>query len=142
MQKAQELSETIRYAGFRATRPRIAVLSFLKKTKFPIDIQAIAKGIGREKVDQVTVYRILEAFKKAGIVVQVDFQHGRAYYELKDETHDHHHVVCTSCEKIEDFTGCDFDALAGKAMKQTKGFAKITDHSFELFGLCNACAKA
>jgi Fe2+ or Zn2+ uptake regulation protein len=29
--------------------------------------------------------------------------------------------------------------LADKALSQTRGFAKITNHSLELYGLCNAC---
>jgi Fur family ferric uptake transcriptional regulator len=136
-----ELANIIRNAGFRATKPRLLVLSFLQKVEYPADIKEIIAGVGRKNVDQVTVYRILDAFKKAGVVVQVDFQHGRAYYELKDAKHDHHHIICTGCDKIEDFTGCDYDKLANKALGQTKGFARVTNHSLELFGLCNTCVK-
>lgn len=136
-----ELADIIRKAGFRATRPRLLVLSFLKKVTYPVGIKEIVVGVGSKNVDQVTVYRILDAFKKAGVVVQMDFQHGRAYYELKDAKHDHHHIICTGCNKIEDFTGCDYDKLAHKALSQTKGFARVTNHSLELFGLCKACVK-
>jgi len=137
----KELVEIIRKAGFRATKPRLLVLSFLQKVEYPAGIKEIIAGVGRKNVDQVTVYRILDAFKKAGVVVQVDFQHGRAYYELKDAKHDHHHIICTKCDKVEDFTGCDYAKLANKAMHQTRSFAKVTNHSLELFGLCNSCAK-
>ncbi len=134
-----KLAEIIRKAGFRATEPRLLVLSFLKKVEYPVGIKEIIAGVGRKNVDQVTIYRMLDAFKKAGIVVQVDFQHGRAYFELKDAKHDHHHIVCTGCDRVEDFTGCDYNKLADKALSQTKGFAKVTNHSVELFGLCNSC---
>ena len=142
MDKTKEngLAEIIRKAGFRATKPRLLVLSHLQKAKYPLGIKEIIESIGRKNVDQVTIYRILDSFKKAGLVVQVDFQHGRAYYELKDAKHDHHHIVCTNCDKIEDFTGCEYEKLATKALKQTRGFAKVTNHSVELFGLCNTCA--
>ncbi|MDB5238093.1 MAG: ferric uptake regulator, Fur family [Candidatus Kaiserbacteria bacterium] len=136
-----ELAGIIRKAGFRATKPRLLVLAFLHGIEYPASIKEIITGIGREKVDQVTVYRILEAFKAVGLVAQVDFQHGRAYYELKDAAHDHHHIVCTGCDRVEDFTGCDYDKLADKALSQTSGFAKVTNHSLELFGLCNTCVK-
>ena len=137
----KNLSDVIRKAGFRATTPRLLVLSYLQKSKYPLGIKEILKGIGQKNIDQVTVYRILDAFKKAGVVVQVDFQQGRALYEFKDHEHDHHHIVCTSCNKVEDFTGCEYEKLAHKALKQTHGFAKVTSHSLELFGLCAACAK-
>lgn len=138
--KEDGLAEVIREAGFRATKPRLLVLAHLQKARYPLCIKEIIEGIGRKNADQVTVYRILDSFKKAGLAVQVDFRHGRAYYELKDAKHDHHHIVCTNCDKVEDFTGCEYEKLATKALKQTHGFAKVTNHSVELFGLCNTCA--
>lgn len=141
MNKNTNVTEIIRRAGFRATKPRIAVLSYLRETKYPASIKEIVQAVGRKSIDQVTAYRILEAFKKVGIVTQVDFQQGRAFFELKDE-HDHHHIVCTSCDKVEDFIGCEYEKLVNKALKQTSGFSKVTNHSLELFGLCNTCAKA
>ncbi|HUO55917.1 MAG TPA: transcriptional repressor [Candidatus Paceibacterota bacterium] len=133
--------DVIRKAGFRATKPRLLILSFLRKSPYPVSIEEVIKGVGRKNVDQVTVYRTLEAFHKAGIVAQIDFHHGHAHYELKDKRRDHHHIICTNCEKIEDFTGCGADELADRALHQAKGFATVTDHSVELFGLCKTCAK-
>ncbi len=136
---SDKLADTIRSAGFRATMPRLLVLSCLKKTQYPLSIKDIAEA-GKENVDHVTVYRILDAFKKAGIVSQVDFQHGRAYYELKDERRDHHHIVCTSCRRVEDFTDDAHTRLATRAMSRSHSFSRLTGHSFELYGLCNTCA--
>ncbi len=135
------LVTSIKKAGFRATQPRLAVLSALEKAKYPLSIKEIIRRVSKTRIDQVTIYRILEAFKKAGLVAQVDFQHGRAYYELKDVIHDHHHIICMGCKRIEDFVGCEYEKLVGKALKQTKGFATITEHSLELFGLCRSCFK-
>lgn len=97
--------------------------------------------MGNKSIHQVTVYRILHALKHAGIVTQVDFRHGRSYYELRDEQHDHHHIVCVKCGRVEDFVGCDYERLAAKALKQARGFATIVSHSLELFGMCNTCSK-
>lgn len=96
--------------------------------------------MGTKGVDTVTVYRTLEAFKRVGLVAQVDLQLGRALYELKEGKSDHHHIVCVNCKKIEDFTGCDYRPIAQQALKQSKGFTKIINHSLELFGLCTLCA--
>ncbi len=143
MQKASKdtLAASIRKAGFRATETRKAVYAFLKKTKYPVSIKEIIDGVGKNAIDQVTAYRILDAFHKAGLVTKVDFRHGHAHFELNDERGDHHHVICTGCDRVEDFTGCESDRLATKALKQTKGFARITGHSMEFFGLCNSCVR-
>lgn len=140
MQKnTQNLAEIIRSAGFRATKPRLALLSFLEKEGTLLSIQEIVSGL-KNKVDQVTVYRMIEAFKGAGIVREVNLQGDRPKYELAD-AQDHHHIVCTNCRRVEDFDGCDAENLEKRALRQSRSFAKITGHSFDLYGLCNTCAK-
>jgi len=133
--------EAIRKAGLRATEQRKLVLAYLQQSKYPQSVKEIIDGVGKKNIDQVTAYRILEAFKKAELINSVDFRHGHTHYEIKDDQHDHHHLICIGCDKVEDFTGCDSDHLANKALKQTKGFAQVTSHSLELFGLCNTCVR-
>lgn len=135
------LIEIIRKGGFKATPTRIEVLTYLQKNKYPVDLKQIVKGVGAEKINQVTVYRMMDAFKKAGIVSQVDLQQGRPYFEFKDDRHDHHHIVCTNCKKIEDFVGCEYRKIADKALKQVSSFQTVTNHAIELFGLCKDCFK-
>ena len=131
----------IRNAGFRATKPRVLVFSFLQKAKHPLDIKEIVAGVGRKNIDQVTVYRILDAFKNAGIVTQIDFQHGHAHYELKDAKHGHHHhIVCTKCDEIEDFENQELEKIIGRVVGKSSKFKNIKEHSLELFGLCRVCA--
>jgi Fur family ferric uptake transcriptional regulator len=103
--------------------------------------QDVAKAVRTKKVDMVTTYRTLESFTTSGIAVQVNLQRGRAYYELTEDRKDHHHIVCINCNKIEDFTGCDYGVLVKKALNQTKAFASVTNHSLELFGMCTPCSK-
>src|SRR3989338_9126782 len=133
------LEDIIRKAGFRATKPRLALLSLLQVAKYPLNIKEIMGKLETAAADQVTIYRTLDAFKKAGIVNQIDFQDNATRYEYKDTEHDHHHIVCVTCKKVEDFIGCDYKKLAGEVLKQTPCFAEITDHSFEFFGKCKTC---
>ncbi len=136
-----QIIEDIRKSGFRATKTRIALLMFLKKSKYPVDIKQIMIGIGAKNIDQVTVYRILGNFKKAGIVNQLDFKLGKPLFEFKDENHDHHHIVCVECKKVEDFDGCSYKKLASIALKQASQFQTVTSHIIELFGQCKKCFK-
>ncbi len=136
-----DLAAVIRKAGFRATETRKAVYAFLEKAKYPVSIKEIVDGVGEKNIDQVTAYRILDAFQKADVVTKIDLRHGHAHFELKDEKDDHHHVICTGCDRVEDFIGCESERLANKALKQTKGFPRITSHSLEFFGLCNSCVR-
>jgi Fe2+ or Zn2+ uptake regulation protein len=130
------LAARIRAAGFRATTPRLAVLAFLEHAKLPLPIKKISKGIGK-KVDQVTVYRTVEAFAKAGLVRASDLAGERGYeYALGN---DHHHIVCVECGKVEDFKEPSHAKLAERVLKNAHSFSKLIGHSFEFTGLCNHC---
>jgi Fe2+ or Zn2+ uptake regulation protein len=94
-----------------------------------------------DPIDVVTVYRTIELFLKADIVREVNLKGENARYELTDLEHDHHHIVCTGCHRLEDFVGCDSLKVERQALRGSKNFATITGHSFDLYGLCNTCAK-
>jgi Fe2+ or Zn2+ uptake regulation protein len=124
-------------AGLKKTDSRIALLDFLSKNKKPLSVKDIVSKLSGDKV---TIYRILEAMTKKGLIRRVDTGERESQYEIIDN-HDHHHVICLDCKKISDFLGCDADSLITRALKQVKDFKQITHHSFDLFGICNTCAK-
>jgi Fe2+ or Zn2+ uptake regulation protein len=125
----------------KKTAARVALLDLLSTTKMPLPAKAIALKLESKGVDKVTVYRMLEAVTEKGLVRRVETGSREAQYEIIDTHDDHHHVICLECKKVADFTGCDSDVLISKALKQVKNFKSISHHSFDLFGLCNACAK-
>ena len=126
-------------AGYKTTPGRLAILELLEKSKKPLGIAKITRGLRGKKLDPVTVYRVLDVLEKVGLVRKVDLRHGHADYEFA-ATDDHHHLVCVRCGRIEDFKGCDLDSLARKAIRDSNKFAKITQHSLEFFGTCKVCA--
>jgi Fur family ferric uptake transcriptional regulator len=136
---SQRTADSIRSTRLRATKQRIAILDALKSGKKPLSIKAIVTLLGKQ-ADQVTVYRTLELFRRAGLVTRLEFRDNRAYYEYKD-SHDHHHIVCVECRTMEDVFGCEYEAFAKGALRQSKKFSRITDHSFELFGICKSCSR-
>ena len=127
-------------AGLRYTDDRAAVFSVLQRSRAPLAASDIAKNRLARNVDKVTVYRTLETFQKAGLARRTDLQRGRAYFELAANGADHHHLVCVRCEKITDIEGCDYQTLKSKALRRS-GFAAVTGHSLELFGVCGPCAR-
>ncbi len=128
----------LKQVGLRTTQPRLRVLEMLDTLPEPLSAQEIAERI--DGVDQATVYRTLEHFVAKGLARRVDVRKERVLYEKNDE-HDHHHLVCTSCNRIEDFSGCAFESLSEHALSHSKYFASVTSHSFELFGTCRSCAR-
>jgi Fe2+ or Zn2+ uptake regulation protein len=139
MKELSEFRHILRSAGLKCTPARLAILSFLKGQHFA-SAQEIHNSIGKKKgFDLVTIYRTLGSFEKAGLVKRVDVRKDALYYEF-NEGH-HHHIICTKCEKVADFDDTGDKILITKALKQAKDFKSISHHSFDLYGLCNTCAR-
>lgn len=132
---------TLRERGLKSTPARTAILGILAVTKKPLTVEQIREKVKREKIDTVTLYRTVQRLTNVGLVRHIDFRHGHAHYELKDQKRDHHHIICTKCHTVEDFTGCDFSDVTKRALSQTKNFRTIVEHSLELFGVCKKCEK-
>ncbi|MFA5954068.1 MAG: Fur family transcriptional regulator [Patescibacteria group bacterium] len=139
LQQGAPFRDALRSVGERVTPARLALLRVLKRTRRPMSIQAIMRDLEPLGADQVTAYRSLHALEQKGLIRQVDLRHGHAHYELAGS--DHHHLVCLRCGAVEDFTGCGVDAMARRALKQSRQFARITQHAVELFGYCKRCEK-
>ncbi|MEK7649684.1 MAG: Fur family transcriptional regulator [Patescibacteria group bacterium] len=128
----------LRKGGLKATKPRMAVLHLLARSKRPESPRAIVEAV--PDIDQATVYRMLKMLEDARIVRRVDFGHTHAHYEiLRDD--DHHHLICISCGRSEDIHKCNADEMASAVLRGSKQFARIERHSLEFYGLCNACSK-
>lgn len=130
---------TLRDRGLRATPARIALFTVLARTQKPQSITALQRALAKEHINSVTFYRMVEDFTDAGIVRPVDLRHGHTHYELVP-SREHHHLICNTCGKVNDISGCLPENFTAKALKANPDFARVTDHSLELFGLCKKCA--
>ena len=106
----------------------------------PKSIDEMQKSLGTKSPDRVTLYRMMQQFYDVHLIKRIDFREGFERFEFQD--HHHHHMVCTDCGTIEEFELCEADHISEKIIKGSKKFSIINDHSLELFGICNACAKA
>jgi Fur family peroxide stress response transcriptional regulator len=88
-------------------------------------------------LSRTTVYRVLDAFVRLGIISKVCHPGAAARFDPK--THRHHHLVCTQCERVFDV---EDEGLDGLPMPDTRrlGFS-VRDYRIELLGLCAPCAR-
>ncbi len=136
--------------GYRLTVPRQAILDVLAKTTEHLSAEEIYLEVHKvhPAIGLTTVYRTLELLVQKGIVFRFDFGDRRARYELAENPKGighHHHLVCTGCGRIVDYT--DFIEDEIELLKQTtnglekKYNFKITNHLIQFYGLCEDCAK-
>lgn len=132
------LTKTLTEHKLHVTDARTFLLETVAKEKTPVDASTLIERM-QEKlgVDRVTVFRILNTLTAHGILRKLEFQEGKARYELNDE--DHHHLVCESCGAIIDIP----DTLIPKIEKDLEAQHDflIQRHSLEFFGLCKDCQK-
>jgi len=137
-----------RGCGYRMTGARTAIVEILHRYHGHLSIEDIYGYLQKDypQIGLTTVYRTLDVLAGLGLVAKLDFGDGRARYELaqgpKGDNH-HHHLICTSCNKVIDYT--DFINEEVELLRQTeKGLNKkynfkITSHVIQFSGLCEKC---
>jgi len=136
--------------GYRITVAREAILDVLNQTEEHLSAEDVYLAVHNDypNVGLTTVYRTLELLVHMGLVFKFDFGDGRARFELAEGpkgTRHHHHLVCTRCGRVIDYTDFIDDEieLLGRTEKglSNKFNFKITNHLIQFYGLCNQCRK-
>lgn len=128
----------LRERGLKATRGRIALLEALFDAARPVSAEDMHSRVN--SVDLVTVYRTLQSLVEASVVREVRFKDSVVRYEVAESMH-HHHLVCIGCGDVDELPDCNLNSLEFMALKQSKKFVSIDEHSLEFFGTCVQCAK-
>lgn len=120
--------------GHRVTGSRRRVLEALVEAPahFTVDdVLRRARGVGR-----ATVFRTMKLLQDLNVVCRVLMEDGSLHYRLSARGH-HHHLVCRSCGRVEDFSTCDVSSLVEQLVRSTD--YKIEGHWLEVYGQCSSC---
>ena len=137
-----------RGCGYRITIPRQAILEVLSKTSEHLSAEDIYMAVHKThpNIGLTTIYRTLELLVHMGLVFKFDFGDGRARYELSEGpkgTRHHHHLVCTKCGRVIDYTDFiddEIELLSRTEKGLSKKFRfKINNHLIQFYGLCEKC---
>ena len=128
--------------GQRYTRNRQAIVAILGEAVRPLALSEVLSS--GDDLAQSSVYRNLAVLEGAGVVRKVAATDEFARYELaEDLTEHHHHLLCSGCGAVEDFTlparvERSVEAALG-AVAADAGF-RPGHHRLDLVGLCPRCA--
>ena len=126
----------------RYTRGRHALVDVMLRSEAPL---TIAEILDRDSTLALsTTYRNLGVLEAAGLVHRIATSDEHARYEL-DETlteRHHHHLVCSGCGTVRDFTiskelEVELEAALGRVARTNEFEAQR--HRLDLVGLCPAC---
>ena len=137
----QQLSSALKQNGYKLTPQRRAVLKVLSSTEEHLTPAEIYERVRQEKhgIGLVTVYRVLQILTGLGLICEVHAGGNCRRYLVRRQPEHHHHLVCSSCGAVVDFTDCDLSGLEKRLARET-GF-EIGDHLLEFIGRCRSCQR-
>lgn len=139
---ADKLKIQLKGQGYKLTPQRRAVLDVI--------IENEGKHLSSEEIYDIvkancpdiglaTVYRTLNLLEKMGVICKMNFDDGCNRYELvhDEEDHQHHHLICRGCGKVEEVEDDLLDVLEQKIEEKYQFIIK--DHSVKFYGYCSEC---
>ena len=135
---AESAESAIRAAGLRVTSARLAVLDALREHPHA-SADAIFADVDRRAPGTTlqSVYNALGDFAGAGLVRRIQPAGQPMRFEVRIDDN-HHHLVCTSCGRVE-----DVDCVTGEAPclhpSQMHGFT-LSQAEIPFWGRCASCS--
>ena len=137
----RKIVATLRQYGHKLTPQRRAVIRTIASSQGHLTPTAIYGKLHKEhpNVGFVTVYRTLEILDKLGLICEVHAGGACRSYLARRPSEHHHHLICSDCGAVVDFTDCDLGELEQRLSQET-GF-EIKSHLLEFLGRCRNCQK-
>ena len=133
----ETLADVLRSRGLRMTPQRQLVLDAVRQLRHatPEQVhQSVQRVAG--SVNITTVYRTLELLEELGLVSHTHLSHGAPTYHAAEE-HQHIHLVCRDCDRVEEVDLSVLQPLADQLARR-HGFTMDIRH-VALFGTCADC---
>ena len=131
--------ETLKRAGLRKTAQRLAILDILNRAEQPLTAGDVFQRLtGEQKVNRVTVYRILFSYTLKRIIREFESKLGIHYYErawpLKPP---HPHFNCRICRAMI----CMTTFLSSGPWEQMVNQPDFVIENISINGICGVCRK-
>jgi Fur family ferric uptake transcriptional regulator len=138
----RQFIDFIRSRGMRVTPERLALLEEIYRQHGHIDAEEIFAGLraSGQKVSRATVYRNLELLVECGLVQRQRLGRNRFLYEHVHAGQNHDHLACRDCGRVVEFVSPSIQAMLNEICR-AHGFSREA-RQVQIFGLCEACARA
>lgn len=119
---------------------RVIINEFLSETGH-VDAEEVHSKLRKagHSIGLATIYRTLNMLKDAKLIEQHSFADGRAVFEIVHPDEHHDHLVCLSCQRIDEFENNEIEELQVMIANQ-HGYT-LRSHRLELYGICPTCQK-
>ena len=131
----------MRQHGYKITPQRRAVLNIIALSHDHLTPAAIYNKVHLEhpSIGLVTIYRTLDTLAELGLICEVHAGGNCRSYLMRRPSEHHHHLICSDCGAVVDFTDCDIGKLEQRLSQETS--FEIEGHLLEFTGRCKNCQK-
>ena len=138
---ANKIAGILRQNGYKLTPQRHAVLRVIAGSSDHLTTMELYDRVHQEcpGIGRVTVYRLLDILTELDLVCEVRGERMYRSYLMRRPTEHHHHLICSNCSRVIDFTDCDLSEMEKRLSQDTK--FKINGHLLEFVGQCRKCIK-
>jgi len=139
---SNELKGLLKEKGYKLTPQRRAVLNIIMenpgKHLTTEEIYDLVK-VQCPDIGLATVYRTLQILNEMDLILKINLDDGCSRYEynIHQDDHEHHHLICSGCGKILEVNDDLLDSIE-RQIEKDFDFV-ITDHKVKFFGLCSKC---
>jgi Fur family ferric uptake transcriptional regulator len=136
-----KVAAVLRQNGYKLTSQRRAIIHAIASTQDHLTPATIYEKMRQVQPDigLVTIYRTLGILTELGLICEVHTGGNCRSYTISNPQH-HHHLICSNCGMVIDFTGHHLGGLE-RSLSRESGF-RIDSHLLEFVGLCQTCQKA
>jgi Fur family ferric uptake transcriptional regulator len=136
----QKLTEYLTARKCRKTPERYAILDIIYSSSQHFNMDTLSEAMNKQHfhVSRATLYNTMQLLLECNLVLRHQFGKNLSFYERAYNNEFHHHLICTSCNKVREYRNAEL-----KAMIQNKKIKQFTPSYYNLYiyGLCNTCAR-
>ena len=135
----QQVREEARRRGVRWTNQRQVIVETFMGSDDHLTVEELHRRVRvlDATISAATVYRTINMLVEIGVAIKRHFGEGSASFESSLHKHHHDHLVCMSCNKIQEFELQEIEDLQVKVAAD-HGF-QLVQHRLELYGVCREC---
>ena len=133
------LNNYLKTNKLKSTKQRETILACFLKNKQHLTYKELYKLIKKKfpEIGDITVFRALKLFVKAGIAKKISFRDNKFRYEKIVNIMHHDHLECISCGKIIEIYNKNLESIQNKLCNDN--LFDPTEHKLIIYGVCSEC---